>query len=163
MISRLAKGILETPHLMKFLGSVACTSFPFHLKEILIGQGREETLRRLHCAPSLESFKDKRTGTTCTPKDCPGIEPASMNQYPQINSLLSIPFSLLSNLPRFRISISKESSSKYQRGPRQNGTRNIGLWCWSPPDKNQRIYPAERINLRLCDPLPPKLQNEGST
>jgi hypothetical protein len=119
---------------MKFLGSVACNFLPLpFLKVILIGQGCEETLHRLHCAPSADSFKNERTGTTYTPKDCPGFEPDSMNRYPPINTLLSIPFSLLSNLPRL-ISISKESSSKCQRDLVKMGQEIISLWYWDPPD-----------------------------
>ena len=110
-------------------------AFPFHLKVILIrGQECEETLHRPHCAPSANSFKDERTGLTCTSKDCPGIEPDSMKQHPPINTLLSIPFSLFSN-PRL---ISFSSSTYVPKGPRQNVTESMVLGL-TPDNKPAHI------------------------
>lgn len=120
----------------------AATSFPFYPKVILIGQGCGETLRRRHCAPSADFFK--RTGTIYTPKDCPSIEPDSINQYPPVNTLLSIPVARLPNLPRL-ISITKESSCNYQRDLIKMGHEITSLRYWDPPG-NKPAYIRDRTD-----------------
>ena len=65
--------------------------------------------------------------------DCPGIDdPASQNVFPVIETLLSIPFSLLHTLPRL---IAMVPLSRYQHQLITMGLEITRLWWWDPsPD-----------------------------
>jgi len=65
---------------------------------------------RWHCAPNMDPIFFIPMVTVYRPEDCPGVEPYSAHQFPLINTLLSIPFSLLHTLPRLT---SMAPSSKY--------------------------------------------------
>ena len=73
-----------------------------------------------------------------------------MNQYPPINTLLSTPFSLFSNLPRL---ISISSNTYVPKGPRQNGTKSMLL----DPLDNKPAHIRDRTDrfeaMRPPDPL----------
>jgi hypothetical protein len=68
-----------------------------------------------------------------THKDCPGIDdPTCRKPFPIIETLLSIPFSLLHNLPRLAAIV---PISVYQQQLITMGSEIISLWWWDPsPD-----------------------------
>ena len=62
--------------------------------------------------------------------DCPGIDnPNCLTPFPVIDTLLSIPFSLLHNLPRL---CGIFPSTQYQQQLITLGTEIIRLWSWDP-------------------------------
>jgi hypothetical protein len=92
------------------------------------------TQHRYHCSSTVHPFvrnggDDKsQQFQVYYGKDCPGIDdPASLHNFPVIDTLLSIPFSLLHNLPRlcgiFPI-------SSYQQRLIAMGFEILARWSW---------------------------------
>ncbi len=74
-------------------------------------------------------------------QDCPGI--VSDKSFPIINTLLSIPFSLLHNLPRLAGIV---PISLYQQQLITMGSEIVRLWWWDPPP--DLIKRSEEIRLQ---------------
>ena len=83
-----------------------------------------------HAASDLDSFLRKERNSNCTYDsiDCPGIG-TSQWEFPVIKTLLSIPFSLLYNLPRLAGLV---PLSTYQQRLITMGSDIIRLWWWEP-------------------------------
>ena len=62
------------------------------------------------------------------PSQCPGIP--SENPFPVLNTLLSLPFSLLHTVPRLAAMLPR---TKYQNDVLRMGLTIIDLWFWDPP------------------------------
>ncbi len=77
------------------------------------------------------------------PQDCPGIYPTSQNTFPIVDTLLSIPFSLLHNLPRL---VGIVPLSVYQQQLVTMGLEIVNLWWWDPP--LELIKKSEGIRLQ---------------
>ena len=76
-------------------------------------------------------------------KDCPGIDiQASNKEFPVIETLLSIPFSLLHNLPRLAGMV---QISAHQQQLITMGSEIIRLWWWDPPPNMIRCLEEIRI------------------
>jgi hypothetical protein len=99
--------------------------------------GVHTTQHRYHCSSTVEDFlrviRDDPTNQQPRiyhAKDCPGIyNSTSFQNFPVINTLLSIPFSLLHNLPRL---CGIFPSSNYQKQLIAMGSEIIALWLWDP-------------------------------
>ena len=101
------------------------------------------TDHRYHAASDLDSFlrKERNANYRYDSIDCPGIG-TSRWEFPVIKTLLSIPFSLLYNLPRLAGLV---PLSTYQQRLVTMGSDIIRLWWWEPSPamiKNQRKYVA---------------------
>ncbi|KAK2462053.1 hypothetical protein APHAL10511_006516 [Amanita phalloides] len=64
--------------------------------------------------------------------DCPGVYPSTENPFPEIDTLLSIPFSLLHTLPRLSSMVPR---SEYQRDLILMAEHIVTLWSRDPPPK----------------------------
>jgi hypothetical protein len=86
---------------------------------------------------------------TYSSADCPGIDNlaslAGDRNFPIIDTLLSIPFSLLHNLPRLCGIV---PISTYQRELIAIGSEIIYLWTWDPPPS--LITQSETIRAQNC-------------
>jgi hypothetical protein len=98
--------------------------------------GSQITQHRYHCAnfasPILRSEGNDNIDDfqIYYNKDCPGIDnPASQNNFPILDTLLSIPFSLLLNLPQLS-AIIPYSDYQYQLIMMSSEIRL--LWWWDP-------------------------------
>lgn len=91
------------------------------------------TQHRYHVLDNFQAFlrfNDDVDAKTYTHADCPGIcNPASQRNFPIIDTLLSIPFSLLHTMPRLA---SMFPISPYQQKLLQHGSEIIKLWWWDP-------------------------------
>jgi len=128
-------------------------------------QGYKESLYRWHCAPTAYPVENVQTYPTqiYKPVDCPGVEPYSSNQFPPINTLLSIPFSLLHNLPRLN-SITSESSSKYHSDLVTMGQEIVSLWYWDPlPSEGGQLNTSVCMGSNPCNALPVPVSNRSDT
>jgi len=78
-----------------------------------------------------------------TPKDCPGIDdPANQNNFPIINTLLSIPFSLLHNIARL---IGIVPLTFYEQNLITMGSVIIYLWWWDPSLEMLKLSEENRV------------------
>ncbi|KIL64492.1 hypothetical protein M378DRAFT_163271 [Amanita muscaria Koide BX008] len=94
-------------------------------------------------------------------KDCPGIDdPNSQKTFPIIDTLLSIPFSLLHTLPRLSGIV---PISTYQQQLLMMGLAVINLWWWDLPSKlideskeirNQNLNANKQDDTRKAPPYP---------
>jgi hypothetical protein len=62
-------------------------------------------------------------------EQCPGVDPPHPDPFPVINTLLSIPFSLLHNLPRLSGLV---NSSDYRSDLLTMSVEIATLWAWDP-------------------------------
>ncbi|KAI0275731.1 hypothetical protein BC826DRAFT_1114315 [Russula brevipes] len=62
-------------------------------------------------------------------RDCPGVHPPSDNAFPIVQTLLSIPFSLLHTVPRLSAIVPR---SQYQHELIAMGEDILFLWSWDP-------------------------------
>jgi hypothetical protein len=108
------------------------------------------TQHRCHAGDGF-SFFLRNEGSDLVPNpqiyshvDCPGFDnPTSLKHFPVINTLLSIPFSLLHNLPRMA---GIAPISAHQRQLVAMGAEIVALWWWDPsPDM---IENAAKIRLQ---------------
>lgn len=96
------------------------------------------TQHRFHCNNATDPFPSVMDYDSTHPIyqfyysiDCPGVDnPDSRTPLPVIDTLLSIPFSLLHNLPRLCAMV---PITRYQRQLITLGTQIIHLWYWDPP------------------------------
>jgi hypothetical protein len=94
--------------------------------------GEQVTQHRYHCATTYAPFsrKEGRNFIFYYAKDCPGIyNPASQNHFPIIDTLLSIPFSLLHNLPRLSVI---SPFDIHQQQLIAMSSEILCLWWWDP-------------------------------
>ncbi|KAF8334439.1 hypothetical protein F5887DRAFT_1273589 [Amanita rubescens] len=123
-------------------------SFGCHASPVLqVFGGTQPTQHRLHTADSFEPFV-RNEGGPVRPvyehHDCPGIDdPTSQRPFPIIDTLLSIPFSLLHNLPRL---VAIVPISVYQQQLITMGSEIVRLWWWDPPP--DLIEKSEKIRLQ---------------
>ncbi|KAM6499398.1 hypothetical protein JOM56_004906 [Amanita muscaria] len=112
--------------------------------------GTQCTQHRFHAANSFSPFiRNEENGQVRAlhvyeHQDCPGIDdPTSRNPFPVIDTLLSIPFSLLHNLPRLAAIV---PISVYQQQLITMGSEIAHLWWWDPPP--DLIEKSEKIRLQ---------------
>ncbi|KAF8334436.1 hypothetical protein F5887DRAFT_1139377 [Amanita rubescens] len=112
--------------------------------------GTQSTQHRFHAANSLSPFlRNEGNGQVRAlhvyeHQDCPGIDdPTSRKPFPIIDTLLSIPFSLLHYLPRLAAIV---PTSVYQRQLVTMGLEIVSLWWWDPPP--DLIEKSEKIRLQ---------------
>ncbi|KAF8333696.1 hypothetical protein F5887DRAFT_1259663 [Amanita rubescens] len=109
--------------------------------------GTQSTLHRYHVADNFPTFiRDAGNDHIHIyfHRDCPGIDnPTSQTAFPIINTLLSIPFSLLHNLPRLAGIV---PISFYQQQLITMGSEIVSLWWWDPPP--DLIKKSEEIRLQ---------------
>jgi hypothetical protein len=74
-------------------------------------------------------FVKEDVNRTYNASDCPGIDPPSDSPLPIIRTLLSIPFTLLHNVPRLSGMVPR---SQYQRDLLRMAEEIIYLWSWDP-------------------------------
>ena len=75
-----------------------------------------------------------------TSQDCPGIENENRRvPFPVINTLLSIPFSILHNLPRLGAML---PHSDHQYRLFMMATKIVQLWWWDPPEMTEDLMNA---------------------
>lgn len=86
--------------------------------------------------------------TLYTAADCPGVHPNSTNPFPEINTLLSIPFSVLHNFLRLASFI---LLSQYQADLIAMSLLIMSLWCWDPSPQELAEYKA---TAKAAPPLP---------
>ena len=119
--------------------------------------GRVNAEHRWHAAPSLQICIRLENGgaTSFYPQDCPGIDnPYSQNHFPIIDTLLSIPFSLIHNLPRLGGIV---PLSLYQQQLITMGHEIIRLWWWDPSPDEIKEYEGianQHDGPRSIPPLP---------
>jgi hypothetical protein len=124
-------------------------------------QGCKKNLHRWHCAPTAYPVETAPTYQIYKPADCPGVEPYSSNQFPPVNTLLSIPFSLLHNLPRLT---SMASSSKYHSDLVTMGQEIVSLWYWDPlPNHEGQLNTSVCMGNNPCSALPVPISNRSDT
>ena len=98
--------------------------------------GTKINRHRFHCDHTSAAFS-RNEGNDANPHwriyhntDCPGIDnPASLSNFPVIETLLSIPFSLLYNLPRLCGFL---PGSDYQQQLILMSSEIKYLWFWDP-------------------------------
>ncbi|KIJ99675.1 hypothetical protein K443DRAFT_162441 [Laccaria amethystina LaAM-08-1] len=123
--------------------------------------GCKKNLHRWHCAPTAYPVETAPTYQIYKPADCPGVEPYSSNQFPPVNTLLSIPFSLLHNLPRLT---SMASSSKYHSDLVTMGQEIVSLWYWDPlPNHEGQLNTSVCMGNNPCSALPVPISNRSDT
>ena len=119
------------------------------------------TQHRYHCSSTVEDFlrviHDEPTNQQphiYHANDCPGIyNSTSFHNFPVINTLLSIPFSLLHNLPRL---CGISPLSNYQKQLIAMGSETIALWLWDPsPSMIREMEVTQKQNWAL------NLQNDN--
>ena len=114
------------------------------------------TQHRYHAANNLEPFvrideNNKDIFFNYRYTDCPGFD-NPVNQFPVIDTLLSIPFSLLHTLPRL---VSLLPSTCHQQKLIQMACEIIMLWWWEPSsDQQARVISVSLQNTRRT--IPPK-------
>lgn len=99
--------------------------------------GMPITQHRYHAAfnmfPISRNIGTPRNDKIYYHEDCPGIDDlTSINNFPVIDTLLSIPFSLLHTVPRLAGIV---PLSVYQQQLITMGTEIIRLWWWKPSPK----------------------------
>jgi len=106
--------------------------------------GTQVTPHRYHAAENLAAFirEGPHGHHIYYPQDCPGIDNgASHHHFPVIDTLLSIPFSLLHNLPRL---VAMIPLTIYQQKLVTMGTEILMRWWWDPPsdsiEKSKKIH-----------------------
>ena len=113
------------------------------------------TQHRYHCSSTVEDFlrviHDEPTNQQphiYHANDCPGIyNSTSFHNFPVINTLLSIPFSLLHNLPRL---CGISPLSNYQKQLIAMGSETIALWLWDPsPSMIREMEATQKQNWAL--------------
>ena len=147
-------------------------SFGCHASPVLQAFGGTQfTQHRLHAACSLEPIMRNEGGRPVFDHwDCPGIDnPTSLNPFPIIDTLLSIPFSLLHTLPRLA---AIAPLSVYQRQLVTMGLEIVSLWWWDPPpdliEKSEKICLQKNVlnqhdGTRSAKPYPIHDQSRHST
>jgi hypothetical protein len=114
------------------------------------------TQHRYHAANNLEPFvrideNNKDIFFNYRYTDCPGFD-NPVNQFPVVDTLLSIPFSLLHTLPRL---VSLLPPTRHQQELIQMAYEIIMLWWWEPSsDQQARVISASLQNTRRA--IPPK-------
>jgi hypothetical protein len=83
----------------------------------------------VHYQGTLRNLPDDTDTTGFRKGQCPGIDPPHPNPFPVIDTLLSIPFSLLFNLPRLQGLI---SGSTFRLDLIKMATEVATLWAWDP-------------------------------
>lgn len=94
--------------------------------------GERVTKHRYHCSGSSGTFlrQEGNVYTQYHSRDCPGIDdPTSQNHFPIIDTLLSIPFSLLHNLPPLSALLPPHT---YQQQLVAMSAHITHLWWWDP-------------------------------
>lgn len=82
-----------------------------------------------------------------SPESCPGVGTCTPEeQFPIIQTLLSIPFSVLHTVPRLA---AFTRCSSYQRRVLEMGQHIMDLWSWDPPSSSNPISVAQRSPLPL--------------
>ncbi|KIL64794.1 hypothetical protein M378DRAFT_162958, partial [Amanita muscaria Koide BX008] len=138
--------------------------------------GTQYTRHRYHAADSFSPFIRNEGNDQVTDihvyrhQDCPGIDdPTSRNPFPIINTLLSIPFSLLHNIPRLAAIV---PISVYQQQLITMGSEIVRLWWWDPPpdliEKSEKIRlqknaQNQRDGTRSAKPYPIHHQSRSGT
>jgi hypothetical protein len=112
-------------------------------------------MHRYHAAGDLDAFLRKQDDVNheYANTDCPGIDnPASQEIFPIIHTLLSIPFSLLGNLPRLTGLL---PISRYQQKLITMSSEIIRLWWWDPsPDMKENLREIHHTKIRQPEPKP---------
>ena len=103
-------------------------------------------------------------------QDCPGIDdPTSQSPLPIVDTLLSIPFSLLHNLPRL---VAIVPISVYQQQLIAMSSEIVRLWWWDPPPdliqkstkiRLQKNAQNQRDDTRSVKPYPIHHQSRNGT
>ena len=88
---------------------------------------RIPTLHRWHASEICQGTFT-RTDVVFRKDQCPGIDPPHANSFPVILTLLSIPFSVLFNLPR----LSGLTSNHFRRDLANMALEIVSLWAWDP-------------------------------
>lgn len=108
--------------------------------------GMPTTRHRYHVVREFRAFlrfkdDDDDIGVRYRSANCPGVyDSTSQQEFPVIDTLLSIPFSLLHTIPRL---VSMFPISQYQQKLIQFGSEIIRLWWWNPTAK--MIAESEKI------------------
>jgi hypothetical protein len=114
-----------------------------------------------------------RTDVVFRKDQCPGIDPPHANPFPVILTLLSIPFSVLYNLPRLSGLV---TSSPFRCDLANMALEIVSLWAWDPAPvpvktsrsikrsrrQNQSFIPREMRHLQTCGHGPLALQSPAS-
>jgi hypothetical protein len=138
--------------------------------------GTQSTQHRFHAANSFGGFTRNEGNDQVenhhfySHNDCPGIDiPTNRNPFPVIDTLLSIPFSLLHNLPRL---IAIVPISVQQQQLITMGSEILRLWWWDPPpdliEKSEKIRlqknaPNQLNSTRSAKPYPIHHQSRSGT
>jgi len=104
--------------------------------------GYRETEHRYHCSEMFEGLLTRKEGNTWvqySSQDCPGIDVNSQRPFPIIKTLLSIPFSILFNLPRLG---AMTPHSEHQYALFMMAAKIVQMWWWDPPN----IAPLTPVN-----------------
>lgn len=106
--------------------------------------GYQKTEHRYHCLDRYHSFLriEGNTSAVYSGQNCPGVDVNCQRPFPIINTLLSIPFSVLYNLPRLGALL---PHNEHQYALYMMAAKIVQLWWWDPP------------NMTL--PTPPTLTN----
>ena len=114
---------------------------------------KRQTEHRYHCAQRFDDFlrNEGNTSVIYTSRDCPGIDTGSTRCFPIINTLLSIPFSILYNLPRLGALV---AHSDHQMLLSVMATKIIQLWWWDPPQQTVHSVTATANQTPVARPHP---------
>jgi len=130
--------------------------------------GEQVTQHRYHCAGSSGGLlrQEGHDYIQYDSRDCPGIDdPTSQNHFPIIDTLLSIPFSLLHNYPR----LVNLPFNSHREQLCAMSSQIIYLWWWDPSREmiarsleiqNQNFAQDDTLNAK---PLPIHHQSRRST
>lgn len=108
--------------------------------------GYRETEHRYHCSEMFEGLVIRKEGNTWaqySSQDCPGVDVNSQRPFPIIKTLLSIPFSILHNLPRLG---GMAPHSEHQYALFMMAAKIVQMWWWDPPN----ITPLTPRDLDEC-------------
>jgi len=83
-------------------------------------------------------------------EQCPGIDPTHTHPFPVIETLLSIPFSLLHNLPRLSALV---TSSRFRRDLVTMAVEIVSLWAWDPEPLNVPITATNPQRTAMPPPI----------
>jgi len=102
----------------------------------------------IHYWGTLRSTPDSTDSTMFRKEQCPGIDPPHPDPFPVFNTLLSMPFSLLHNLPRLSSII---TGSPFQRNLITMAVEIMRLWGW---DSTFPTNTPITVSNTQCSPMP---------